>query len=74
MQIKMRIVVSDVNDSKDGSGYFVTGIDAEQGGMIKFNAPGIRPKECVPGATMNIDSKVKPGIGKYGLYLKLQEG
>lgn len=74
MEIRLVGRVLDKNESNGMT--YVTMNDVETGGQIKLSVPG--------GDAIEIDSKislnaqVKPGIGKYGLYLKVtkinQEG
>jgi len=65
--VKMVGRVTDVNRS-NGVAY-VTLLDTEQGGMMKLSIPGADSVQI--DQKLDLDVEVKPGIGKYGLYLKV---
>lgn len=74
MQLKLIGRVLDKNE-KDGMTYLTLN-DVESGGQIKLSVPGGGSIEI--DQKLSLDAVVKPGIGKYGLYLKVtkinQEG
>lgn len=74
MQIKLVGRVLDKNESSGIS--YVTFLDVETGGQVKLSIPGEGLVDI--DQKLNLDCEVKPGIGKYGLYLKVvkinQEG
>lgn len=67
MQIKMVGRVFDVNESNGVS--YVTFLDVEAGGMVKLSIPGV--SDLKVDSKLDLDVTVKPGIGKYGQYLKV---
>lgn len=67
MQIKMIGRVFDVNESNGVS--YVTLLDTESGGMVKLSIPGA--SDLKVDNKLDLDVTVKPGIGKYGQYLKV---
>lgn len=74
MQIKL---IGRVTDKRESNGIaYLTLLDVEQGGMIKLSVPGGDAVQI--DQKLNLDGEVKPGIGQYGLYLKVvkinQEG
>ncbi len=68
MNIRTVARVTDINHADSGVSY-ATFLDTEQGGQFKLAIPG--------GDSLKIDQKialdveVKPGIGQYGMYLKV---
>lgn len=67
MQLKMIGRVFEVNESNGVS--YVTLIDTEAGGMLKLSFPGV--SDLKVDSKLDLDVTVKPGIGKYGQYLKV---
>lgn len=74
MQIKLVGRVLDKNESNGIS--YVTFLDVQTGGTCKLSIPGEGLVEIDQKITLDVE--VKPGIGKFGLYLKVtkvnQEG
>lgn len=74
MQIKLVGRVLDKNESKGIT--YITFLDVETGGQVKLSVPGGEGVQI--DQKLNLDAEVKPGIGQYGLYLKVvkinQEG
>lgn len=68
MNIKVVSRVLDVNHADSGVSY-VTFLDTEQGGQFKLAIPG--GKDIQIDQKIALDVEVKPGIGQYGMYLKV---
>jgi hypothetical protein len=60
--------VTDVNHSDNGMSY-ITFLDVDQGGQFKLSVPG--GNDIKVDQKINLDVEVKPGLGQYGMYLKV---
>lgn len=69
MEIKIIGRVLDVN-VKNAQTY-LTMLDTEQGGNLKLTIPGVSAIKLDD--KISIHASVKPGIGQYGLFLKVVE-
>lgn len=67
MFLKLIGRVLDKNESNGMS--YVNFLDVETGGQVKLTIPGENLVEI--DQKLNLDCEVKPGIGKFGMYLKV---
>jgi hypothetical protein len=67
MEIQIKGRVLEVN-SKDGISY-VTMNDTQEGGSFKVSIPG--GEKIQVDSLVNLAATCKPGMGKFGLYLKV---
>jgi len=66
LQLKGRVINSNVGNN---GAVYVTMLDAEEGGQVKLSLP--TSEAPPPDTLLNINAIVKPGIGRYGLYLSV---
>jgi hypothetical protein len=67
MEISIKGRVLEVN-SKDGISY-ITMNDTVEGGSFKVSVPG--GEKIQVDSLVNLNASCKPGIGKFGLYMKV---